>query len=263
MASCANTSGRTRAILVAVALALGAGGCAEPIRIVSVPSSPARAALGEKGTGTNHFLVMQGGEPRPIVGYAQEHVATLAQSGEGTLGDRVFRENEHSMLEGCRWVAKGRVCNLVVLPDGTYLGGGVTWLVPDGAPATPRSSGWLARGIFVRPAATTGLTGTRQQNAVNSLAPVLMGQIYHCRFADSGPTCLPLSVTTPTTGYTVFGTFSLKDGDKRREVIWIGIFGEMAAGVDGGASAMGVSQVQRCETTEDESEVTCKQATLR
>lgn len=246
----------------AAVLALAAAGCAEPIRVVSVPKEPARTEIDRKGTGTATFRFLQGetSTPAGIPGFTFEHVATLAQSGEGTLGDRVFREDEHSMLEGCRWVAKGRVCQLVTLPDGKYLGGGVDWIIPEDAPATPRSGGWLARGLFM--SATRAVTGI--DTAASVVRPpsetVFVGSLYHCRFADAGPVCLPVKLETEATGYALLGAFSLRDGAARREVLWLGVFQpDLAASSD---VALAVTEIHRCETTEDSTDITCKRARL-
>ncbi len=247
-----------QAIVISATLA---SGCADPLRIVSVPREPARTGVGDKASGTAAFMVLEGDRPRPELGVTIEHVATLAQSGDGGLGDRVFRENEHSLLEGCRWVAKGRVCNLVHLPDGKFLGGGVDWVIPKGAAATARAGGWLARGVFMSPAFAVGGTFFYVDTNKVQATPVFVGDLYHCRFADAGPTCIPLKLETSTTGYVLLGAFSLKDGDRRDEVLWVGLF-DATPGVEGG-DALGVKEIQRCTTREDLGEVTCKKASMQ
>lgn len=224
------------------------------MRVASVATRPAVAAHNQKSTGEVGFLSIRGDEPVGLLWLT--HAGTLAQTGDGTLGDRLFREDEYGFVEACRWVAKGRICELVTLPDGQPLGGG-HWIVPAGAKATPKMSGWVAEGIFYAP--SSGLS--QDAMAVNSLAPILIGRAYHCRFADEGAKCIEVPATAKTSGYTILGSFSLIDGSTTREVLWVGIFGDVAApGVD---RALGIREIQRCETTEDSPDINCKPVTLR
>jgi hypothetical protein len=244
---------------IALAAPLALAACSGPaLAVAPLPAKPADAPLARKGVGTVRFVVVRGDrlepEATPTV-FAGELSATLAQSGEGTLGDRLFRLDKHSLLEGCRYVPKGRVCELVTLPDGTFLGGNVHWLVPDGAEATARAGGWVARGTFLPPSGRLDA----EARAVNSLMPVLVGQAFHCRFADKGPRCLPVPATATAVGYTPLGVFTLRDGAARRDVIWLGLFGDAAAAPVAGASAqLGIRELHRCETGDDADEVTCK-----
>lgn len=233
--------------------------CASPtIALAPLPAKPAAAPYAHKGVGTVRFVVVRGDrlEPgeNPMV-FSGELSATLAQSGEGTLGDRVFRLNKHALLEGCRYVPKGRVCELVMLPDGTYLGGNVHWLVPTDAEASMRGGGWVAQGTFLPPSGRLD----DEARAVNSLMPVLIGRAYHCRFAEGGPRCLPVPATAAAVGYTPLGVFSLRSGDIRRDVIWLGLFGTVgetpAPGVD---PQLGIKELHRCETADGANEVVCK-----
>jgi hypothetical protein len=240
--------------LLLATLALALAGCAPKVRIASVPTAPARAGYLAKSTGKVAFLDLR--DDRPVALLSFGHEGTLAQSGEGTLGDRLFREGEHGFAEACRWVAKGRICQLVPLPGGGWLGG-AHWIVPVGAAATPKASGWVAQGVFFNP--SSGLD--RDAMAVNSLAPVLLGRAFHCRFPNEGPVCIEVPATAKTIGYTILGTFSLADGGVRREVIWLGSFGDVQQpGVD---RALGIRQIQRCETTEDSPTIDCKPVTLK
>jgi hypothetical protein len=168
--------------------------------------------------------------------------STLAQSGEGPLGDRVFRTDPHGMLEGCRYVASGRICELVTLPDGSLLGGALRWMLQPDAPATPRAAGWVVR-----------LNPLLALNAGGFLA----GDIFYCRFTDTGPACLAV----PTAVLSIFeplGVFSLAVGEQRTDVLWIEIRPSMAVGSV--ATRPGV--ITRCETTEDAPEVLCEVAAL-
>jgi hypothetical protein len=231
-----------------------AAGCSSPLRVVPLAVRPAETGKGDKATGEVAFLALKGDEQASLSG---AHAGTLAQSGEGSLGDRLFREDEYGFVEACRYVAKGRVCDLITLDDGTHLGGGVHWIVPKGAAATPRAGGWVAQGMFLTPTNRVDRDGV----AVRSLAPVLFGRAFHCRFTDTGAKCMPVPATSKTAGYTLLCTFSLEDGGVRREVLWVGIFGEVpqVGTVD---PALGIKELHRCETTED-TDVRCQLVSMK
>jgi len=230
------------------------GGCAEPLRVVGVPTSPAAAPRGAKETGEVGYLAIRGDEVR---GAGFVHAGTLAQSGEGPLGDWLFRESPEGFVEACRYRARGRVCQLVPLSDGSYLGGGVSWIVPKAARSTPRASGWVAAGLEVKAAA--GLS--REAAIVNSLSTIFLGRAYHCRFGDDLPVCLDVPATREGIGYAVLGVLSLQEGPTRKEVAWLGLFGEMTRGAR--SPELGIREIQRCETTEEASQVTCKLVTMK
>ena len=243
-----------RALLLLAALALPLTACGPKIGIATVPTKPAVAPYGAKSSGQVAFLNLRDDQPVGLLAF--EHTGTLAQSGEGTLGDRIFREDEYGFAEACRWVAKGRICQLVPLPGGGWLGG-AHWIVPPGSKATPRASGWVAQGVFFNP--SSGID--KDAMAVNRLAPVLMGRAFHCRFPNEGPVCIEVPSTKKTFGYTILGTFTLADGATTHEVLWLGLFGEVAQpGVD---RALGIREIQRCETTEDSPTIDCKPVTLK
>jgi len=243
------------AAAAAAAAAVAGAGCAAPPAVVSVPVSAAVTNRNEKAVGLAEFanLTDQGLTPALI---PFTRTSTLAQSGEGLLGDRLFRENEHGLIEGCRWVQNGRTCNLVTLPDGKYLGGGgAHWIVRDGAAATPRAGGWVVSGTVptVIPAGDSIL--------VHLSMPAFSGKVLHCRFSDAGPTCISATLAPDTTSYIVLGVLSLRDGEASREVLWVGAVVPRAEGFYWGPPD--VKAIYRCETSEESTDIKCQIATLR
>ncbi|CAN5555980.1 hypothetical protein BH09MYX1_BH09MYX1_10750 [soil metagenome] len=241
------------ALAATLATLAGLAGCAPPVHLISVSSRPAEAGFGSKETGDVRFMAVEGDEPTALV--SLEHTGTLAQSGEGTLGDRLFREDEYGFVEACRWVAHGNVCQLVKTDDGEYLSS-VSWIIPAHSKATPKMSGWVAKGVFLAASSRLDAEGQR----VNSLAPVLVGRAFHCRFPNEGPQCIEVPATKKTFGYTLLGTFSLVEGGVTHEVLWVGLFAEVTA--PGADRAFGIREIQRCETTEDSPQIDCKPVTL-
>ena len=250
-------------VLGMVFTAVASMGCGSTeIRVAPVPVTrgAANADLLEKTTGTIAYATLRDGVLSADHPWIGSHEGTLAQSGEGPLGDRLFREDEYGFVEGCHWAPKGHVCKLALLPDNSVLGGGVHWIIPADAKATPAASGWVAQGLF-----------TRFQNVMDRdpklgalwLSTVLIGRAYHCRFTNDEPRCLEVPVTRKEVGYVPLGTFSLQEGDVRREVLWIGIFGETAGVVLGNDAALAIKEVHRCETTENANGVDCKPVAMR
>lgn len=242
-------------LLVVVGSALASVGCAEPLSVAAFPTEAAVAPRGKKDVGKVEYAAV--GETK-FVHLGLGHAGTLAQSGEGSLGDRLFRESPEGFVEGCRYVAKGRVCQLAALSDGTFLGGGVAWIVPKGGRATPRASGWAMRGIAMNP--TAGVT--EEQRKINALSAIFFGRGFHCRFADEGPVCLDVPATKEGFGYAILGALSVRDGATTKEVVWLGIFGEMRSAAFS-ADALGIREIQRCETSEESTAVVCKQVTMK
>lgn len=239
-----------------VLLAASAVGCATPPKLVSVPSSGAVTAIGEKDTGRVGFRnITDEGVAPTFLPFERE--GTLAQSGEGLLGDRVFRENAHSLVEGCRWQSKGRVCELIMLPDGKYLGGGISWVVGS-RKATPRASGWAAEGSFAR----TMFRANGESSLVAHVEPVIT-RIFHCRFSDAGPRCLQAALPKEAASFRLLAAMTVRDGEANHEVLWLGSQTPVA-GTGGAFSAPDtIKDIYRCETTEESTEVSCKMATLR
>jgi hypothetical protein len=243
---------------IALVAVLAASGCAPPLNFVPVPVEPASTHANEKRVGTTRLQPVRGDElvqelPPGLVPTGLS--STLAQSGQGSLGDRLFRLDAFGFLEGCRWVPKGRVCDLVTLPDGTFFGGSVHWVVPSAAAATPRASGWVAQGTFF---AASFASGSGANADVGLRTPVLLGRAYHCRFADAGPQCIPVPVTSTALGFAILGSFSLHDGPAQREVLWIGL---LPVGNTG--TSLEIRELHRCETTEDANEVICKLVSMK
>ena len=240
----------------AVLLAASAVGCSKPPKLVSVPSSAAVTTIGEKDSGHVVFrnLTDEGLAPTFL---PFEREGTLAQSGEGLLGDRVFRENAHSLVEGCRWQSKGRICELVVLPDGKYLGGGVSWVIGSRR-ATPRASGWAAQGSLT----TTASGANGESHLVVHVEPVI-ARIFHCRFSDTGPRCLQAVLPKEIAGFFLLAAMTVHDGEVRREVVWLGSQTPVAGTGGAFTAPETVKGVYRCETTEESTEINCKIAALR
>lgn len=247
---------RAKAGVLAAFLILEGVGCAEPQILVTVPTKGAAAARGKKAKGDTKFMMLGSEGMSPAI-LPFERDGTFAQSGEGTLGDRVFRENPFSMVEGCRWVEKGRICNLAKLPGGGYLGGGVSWIIPRNAAATPRAGGWVARGIL-----HSANSSVFDANAASALSDVFSGEVFHCRFSDDGPVCFPAVTEQGQRSHVLLGVHSLRDGDKVSDVLWLATFGETTS-EPGGEAGRGVKDIYRCETSEEATEVTCKKAAVR
>jgi hypothetical protein len=147
-----------------------------------------------------------------------------------------------------------------MLPDGSVLGGSLHWMIPAGAPATKNAGGWVLQGTFM----VAGARLDRDTQAASSLAPVLIGSAFYCRFTDAGPKCIPVKVANQTIAITALAAFSLQDGDAQRDVLWLGVFGAMPMpGQSAQDIAMGVREIHRCETSDEENEVKCKLATMK
>ncbi len=233
-----------------------ASGCSEPVHAAYLPISPAGTGLHEKSTGLVRVQLMRGEEP-VAGGISPKFAGNMAQSGDGTLGDRLFRLDPHGLLEGCQYVPSGRVCNFVTLPDGTILGGSLHWIL-SGHTATPRAGGWVAQGAFLQ--APVGVD--EQGKPLAQRSPVLVGRAFHCRFAEGGPRCLPVPATDKSLVFAALGAFSLRDGDVRRDVLWVGTLA-VDAPVNPNPMAYEIRVLHRCETTEDSDSVTCKVAAMK
>lgn len=222
------------------------GGCTtihQPVS-ASVPLTPAIAEPGRKGTGdvkieaTDGFVVVSAGA----------HKGTLAQSDAGALGDRLFRENAYGFVEGCRYLPRGRVCELVTTPEGTFLASGLSWVVPRRAPVTPGTGGWALQGRWPVTASQgrqahlarkgSSDVGHEEQPHEDLVGVVFFGRALHCRFSDAGPVCVGVPATKQEDAYGVLGAFSLQEGARRSDVIWLEVFessGPSASGARSGA----------------------------
>lgn len=247
----------TARLVLSIALLTGTGfGCAKPPRLVSVPSSAAATVKGEKETGHTIFRNQtEEGIAPTLLPFERE--GTLAQSGEGLLGDRIFRENAFSLVEGCRWQSKGRICELVTLPDGKYLGGGISWVIGD-RKATPRAGGWAAQAVF-----TMTIVGQNGDAHLVAHTEPIIARLFHCRFTDAGPRCLQATLPADVAGFFLLAAMTIRDGDAKTEVVWLGSQTPVA-GTGGLFSAPEtLKDIFRCETTEQSNEVSCKKAALR
>jgi hypothetical protein len=248
--------------LVGFALALALAGCARP-EVVAVTRTAAVAPLHGKGIGTVRLQALTSrGELEPYVDLVSPggRRSNVAQSGNGPLGDRLFRLDEHELLEGCRWVASGRICNLVTLPDGTVLGGSLNWMIPEAATATPGAGGWVTRGVVLEEHLRAAASGAKELSLRD--ISVVVGQVYHCRFTDAGPRCLAAPVTDKARPFVPLASLSLRDGAATRDVLWIGLVAPPPGSVVF-AAATNIQEVHRCETRDDASEVTCKLTAMK
>jgi hypothetical protein len=246
--------------LVALGALLPAlAGCSHP-ELVVMARDPAAAAAHTKQIGTASAYALDDGALGPAEnagGFSGPTPSNAAQSGDGPLGDRVFRVDTHGFLEGCRYVAHGRICNLATLPDGkTAIGGALTWLIPGGAPATPGAGAWVAQGIRI---------GAAKPDDPAPIAPApgpsfVSGQWFHCRFEAEGPRCLPVpEIDGPAMGTIGIAAFSLSDAGKQKDVIWLAsaelTLVPLIAG--GPFTSLQFHELRRCETSDDLDRVIC------
>lgn len=243
-------------------------GCGHPATMVAMPETPAIASAHSKAVGTARFHSLSAnGELGPAEQAGGSSIAvdaTAAQSGDGTLGDRVFRLDAHGFLEGCRYVAFGRICNLATLPDGkTVLGGTLNWFIPKGTGDSPGSGGFLANGLVQHAAPTTDHAAAEER--VVSNAPFNIGQWYHCRFTKLGPRCFPVSNDAGTSTMAGLAVATIRDGEARRDVIWLGLVEPAAVQtfLANPVLPMSFRELRRCEANDDSDGVTCRTVTMR
>lgn len=231
-----------KAPVLLVGFVVGAA-CSEPQRVVPVALSPAVAPLGAKGVGKVRFELEDGS-----VVFAGEASPTLAQSDAGAFGDRLFRLNEHNLLEACRYTTHGRVCELVAVAGGPVIGGNLSWITQSGTFATPGAGGFIAND-FIRQGPDSGWAWGYGMS---------LGTIYHCTFDEpGGASCAVVPPTAANAWYVPLGNLVVADGAEVHDVLWIGI--QSADEVFSGAQ---LYHVWRCTASASAPSVQCAEARL-